>query len=174
MAATSPSPYVAVERMDDRDWEAVRAIYEAGIAGGNATFETSAPPWAEWDAAHLTGHRLVARNGGSVVGWAALSPVSSRCVYRGVAENSVYVAPDAAGRGIGRLLLEALIAGAEADGIWTIQSGIFPENAASLALHRRCGFRVVGVRERIAVHHGRWRDVVFVERRSSANVSTSA
>ena len=175
MAEALPSPSVAVVRMADGDWEQVRAIYEAGIATGNATFETSTPSWADWDATHLSGHRLVARDGdGSVVGWAALSPVSSRCVYRGVAENSVYVAPDAAGCGVGRRLLDALIAGAEADGIWTIQTGVFPENTASLALHRRCGFRVVGLRERIAMHHGRWRDVVFLERRSSADVADPA
>ena len=144
----------------------MRAIYEQGIAGGNATFETEAPSWDDWDRSHLEGHRLVALQDDKIVGWAALSPVSERCVYAGVAENSVYVAADAQGRGVGRALLEELIAGAERDGIWTIQTGIFPENEASIELHQRCGFRVVGTRERIGQHHGVWRDVVFMERRS--------
>ena len=144
----------------------MRAIYEQGIAGGNATFETDAPSWDDWDRTHLEGHRLVALQDDKVVGWAALSPVSERCVYAGVAENSVYVADEAQGRGVGRALLEELIAGAERDGIWTIQTGIFPENEASIELHQRCGFRVVGTRERIGQHHGVWRDVVFMERRS--------
>jgi L-amino acid N-acyltransferase YncA len=147
-------------------WPAVRAIYEEGIAGGDATFETAAPAWDAWDRGHLAGHRLVAVAGGRVVGWAALAPVSERCAYAGVAEASVYVAAAAAGRGVGRALLEALVAGAEAAGIWTVQTGIFPENTASLALHRRCGFRVVGVRERLGKLGGRWRDVVLLERRS--------
>jgi phosphinothricin acetyltransferase len=148
------------------DWDAVRQIYEQGIATGNATFETSAPDWTTWDAAHLTGHRLVADDGTAVIGWAALSTVSDRCVYAGVAEHSVYVHADARGRGVGRALLEALIATAEAAGIWTIQTGIFPENTASMRLHQGCGFRIVGVRERIGQHHGRWRDTVLLERRS--------
>ncbi|HEX5879171.1 MAG TPA: GNAT family N-acetyltransferase [Actinomycetota bacterium] len=147
-------------------WPAVRAIYEQGIASGDATFETAAPTWEAWDGGHLAGHRLVAAAGGRVVGWAALSPVSERCAYAGVAEASVYVAADAAGHGVGRALLERLVAGAEAAGIWTVQAGIFPENQASLALHRRCGFRTVGVRERLGKLGGRWRDVVLVERRS--------
>ena len=145
----------------------MKAIYEQGIAGGNATFETEAPSWEDWDKTHLEGHRLVALQGGDVVGWAALAPVSERCVYAGVAENSVYVADDAQGRGVGRALLEALITSAERDGIWTIQTGIFPENEASIELHKRCGFRVVGVRERLGQHQGVWRDVVFMERRSA-------
>jgi L-amino acid N-acyltransferase YncA len=148
------------------DWPAVRAIYEAGIATGNATFETQPPAWGDWDAAHLPGARLVAEEDGRLVGWAALSPVSARCVYEGVAEDSVYVAPRVQRRGVGRKLLEELVAGAEAAGIWTIQTSIFPENEASLALHRRCGFRVVGVRERIASLDGVWRDTVLMERRS--------
>ena len=147
-------------------WPAVRAIYEQGIASGDATFETAAPTWEAWDGGHLAGHRLVAAAGGRVVGWAALSPVSERCAYAGVAEASVYVAADAAGHGVGRALLERLVAGAEAAGIWTVQAGIFPENQASLALHRRCGFRTVGVRERLGKLGDRWRDVVLVERRS--------
>ena len=148
------------------DWPAVRAIYQAGIATGNATFETEAPAWEEWDTAHLPGARLVAEEDGGVVGWAALSPVSARCVYEGVAEDSVYVAPGVQRRGVGRKLLEELVARAEAAGIWTIQTSIFPENEASLALHRRCGFRVVGVRERIPRLYGIWRDTVVMERRS--------
>jgi L-amino acid N-acyltransferase YncA len=155
-----------VRALTAADWPAVRGIYAEGIAGGDATFETAAPAWADWDRAHLAGHRLVATIDGRVVGWAALAPVSARPAYAGVAEASVYVAGAAAGRGVGRALLERLIEGAEADGIWTVQAGIFPENAASLALHRRCGFRTVGVRERVGKLDGRWRDVVLLERRS--------
>jgi L-amino acid N-acyltransferase YncA len=155
-----------IRALSEADWPAVAAIYEQGIATRNATFETSATPWEEWDAAHLEEHRLVAEEGGRVVGWAALSPVSDRCCYAGVAENSVYVAADAQGRGVGRALLEALIAGAEAAGIWTIETGIFPENEASVALHERCGFRIVGVRERRGQLDGQWRDVLLLERRS--------
>jgi L-amino acid N-acyltransferase YncA len=148
------------------DWPAVRAIYQAGIATGDATFETAAPDWPAWDAAHLADHRLVARVDGQVVGWAALAPVSDRCAYAGVAEASIYVAPQAQGRGVGRALLTAVVASAEQAGIWTVQTGIFPENQASLGLHEACGFRVVGVRERLGRLHGRWRDVVLLERRS--------
>ncbi len=148
------------------DWPAVKAIYEQGIAGGDATFEAEAPSWDDWDRSHLEGHRLVALGESEVVGWAALTPVSGRCVYEGVTEDSVYVADAAQGRGVGRALLDELIAGAERDGIWTIEAGIFPENQASIELHRRCGFRVVGVRERLGRHHGSWRDVVLMERRS--------
>jgi L-amino acid N-acyltransferase YncA len=156
---------VELRELAHEDWPAVKAIFEQGIAGGQATFETQAPSWHDWNRAHLEGHRLVALQDGDVVGWAALSPVSERCVYEGVAENSVYVADSAQGRGIGRALLEELIARSERDGIWTIQAGIFPENEASIELHKRCGFRVVGVRERIGKHHGVWRDVVLMERR---------
>jgi L-amino acid N-acyltransferase YncA len=148
------------------DWPAVKAIYEQGIAGGDATFETEASSWEDWNRSHLEGHRLVALQEGELVGWAALAPVSGRCVYEGVTEDSVYVADAAQGRGVGRALLDELIAGAERDGIWTIEAGIFPENQASLRLHRRCGFRVVGTRERIGQHHGVWRDVVLMEWRS--------
>jgi L-amino acid N-acyltransferase YncA len=157
---------VELRELTHEDWPAVKAIYEQGIARGNATFETEAPSWQDWDKTHLEGHRLVALQGGEVVGWAALTPVSERCVYAGVAENSVYVADSAQGRGVGRALLEELIRRSEEDGIWTIQTGIFPENVASLELHKRCGFRVVGTRERIGKHHGVWRDVVFMERRA--------
>jgi L-amino acid N-acyltransferase YncA len=150
------------------DWPAVAAVYEEGIATRVATFETATPGWADWDAAHLRGHRLVADELGDVVGFAALAPVSSRCVYEGVAEESVYVAERARGRGVGRALLESLVDGSERDGIWTLQAGIFPENRASLALHHACGFRTVGLRERIARLDGAWRDVVLLERRSEA------
>ena len=150
------------------DWPAVRAIYEAGIATGDATFETDVPDWAAWDAAHLADHRLVARVDGTVVGWVALAPVSDRRAYAGVAEDSIYVAPDAQGRGVGRALLAAVVASADRGGIWTIQTGIFPENQASVRLHEACGFRVVGVRERLGRLHGRWRDVLLLERRSPA------
>lgn len=148
------------------DWPTVEAIYAAGIATGNATFETEPPSWVEFDADKLAEHRLVAELDGTVVGWVAAVAVSDRCAYTGVVEHSVYVDPAAQGRGIGRALLEALIASTEAACVWTVQSGIFPENTASLALHERCGFRIIGVRERLGQHHGRWRDVVFVERRS--------
>lgn len=149
------------------DWPAVRAIYEEGIATGNATFETSAPEWEKWDAGHLPHCRLAARKGPEVLGWAALSPVSSRCVYAGVAEVSVYVAERARGKRVGTALLEALVEESERSGIWTLQAGIFPENAASIALHKSAGFRIVGVRERLGCMAGRWRDVVLMERRSS-------
>jgi phosphinothricin acetyltransferase len=153
--------------MTEQDWPSVRTIYEAGIATGNATFETSAPSYAAWDASHLAEHRIVAVDMNEVVtGWAALSPVSDRCVYAGVAENSVYVHADHRGRGIGQILLAALIDRAEQAGIWTVQTGIFPENKASIALHERCGFRIVGRRERIGQLHGQWRDTLFLERRS--------
>ena len=147
---------------------AVLAIYQAGIDEGNATFETRAPGWEAFTAAHLPAHRFVATVAGQVTGWVAASAVSGRCVYAGVVEHSVYVDPAARGQGTGRRLLDALITSAEAAGIWTIQSGIFPENTASLALHRAAGFRVVGTRERIGRHRGRWRDVVLIERRSPA------
>jgi L-amino acid N-acyltransferase YncA len=159
------SDYV-VRPMTANDWPAVKAIYEAGIATGNATFETEAPSWEQWDASHLPDQRVVADRDGRVLGWAALSPMSDRCVYRGVAENSVYVAHGAQGCGIGRSVLGALVGSAESAGIWTVQTGIFPENTASLALHAACGFRIVGRRERIGQLGGRWRDVLFLERRS--------
>jgi L-amino acid N-acyltransferase YncA len=155
-----------LQAMRPDDWPAVRAIYEAGIAAGNATFETTAPDWPTWDAAHLAGHRLVARIAGQIVGWSALAPVSDRCAYVGVAEDSIYIAPEAQGRGVGRALLTAVVASAELAGIWTVQTGIFPENQPSIRLHAACGFRVVGVRERLGKLHGRWRDVLLLERRS--------
>jgi len=147
--------------------EQVLAIYRAGIEEGNATFETEAPGWAAFDAARLPAHRHVALGpDGEVLGWAAVSAVSTRTAYAGVVEHSVYVRPDARGRGVARLLLAALIGSTEEAGIWTVQSGVFPENTASLALHARAGFRVIGTRERVARHHGVWRDTVLIERRS--------
>lgn len=145
----------------------VLEIYQAGIDEGHATFETAAPSWEAFDAAKLPGHRFVALDAdGAVLGWVAASAVSDRCAYAGVVEHSVYVAPAARGRGVAGALLKALVESTEAAGIWTIQSGIFPENTASLALHERAGFRVLGIRERIGSHHGVWRDVVLLERRS--------
>ncbi|MFC9699673.1 GNAT family N-acetyltransferase [Streptomyces sp. NPDC056943] len=145
----------------------VVAIYQAGIDEGNATFETTAPTWERFDATKLPAHRFAAVDGaGTVLGWVAASAVSDRCAYAGVVEHSVYVHPGARGRGIASVLLGALIASTEAAGIWTVQSGIFPENTASLAVHERAGFRVIGTRERIGRLHGRWRDTVLVERRS--------
>jgi len=161
---------IVVAAMQAADWEQVRAIYLEGIATSNATFETEAPTWEKWDGAHLRSPRLVARRGldatGPVIGWAALSAVSSRCVYAGVADESVYVAAAARGQGVGHILLTGLCQAAEAAGIWTIQAGIFPENIASLRLHEACGFRVVGRREKLGRHHGVWRDVLMLERRS--------
>ncbi len=150
-----------------RDWEAVRAIYLEGIATGNATFQTEAPTWEGWDGGHLATPRLAVRREGTLLGWAALSPISSRAVYAGVAEISIYVAEHARGQGVGRALLNAMITAAEAAGIWTLQAGIFPENVASLALHQRGGFRMVGRRQRIGRYHGTWRDVLLLERRST-------
>jgi phosphinothricin acetyltransferase len=145
----------------------VLAIYQAGLDGGQASFEITAPNWPTFDATRLPEHRLVAVDpDGGLLGWIAVTPVSRRPVYAGVVEHSVYVASRATGRGVGRLLLDALIESTETAGIWTIQSAVFPENAASLALHARAGFRVVGTRERIGRHHGTWRDVVLIERRS--------
>jgi phosphinothricin acetyltransferase len=156
----------SIDEMRADDWPQVRAIYLEGIATGHATFETEAPTRESWDASHLSAGRLVARAGGEVWGWAALSPVSGRCVYAGVAEVSVYVGRATRGRGCGRALLEALIRASEAAGVWTLQAGIFPENGASIRLHLSCGFREVGRRERIGRMDGRWRDTLLLERRS--------
>ncbi len=157
---------VEIAPMSASDWPAVRAIYLEGIATGNATFEREAPEWDRWDAGHLPVCRLVARAEARPVGWAALSRVSVRPVYAGVAEVSVYIAEAARGAGVGSALLTALVAEAERHGLWTLQAGIFPENRASLALHQKAGFRVVGIRERLGNLNGRWRDVVLMERRS--------
>ena len=156
-----------VDEMRAKDWEQVRSIYLEGIATGVATFETGAPAWEKWDAGHFRKMRLVAREAeGAILGWAALSPVSDRCVYGGVAEVSVYVGAEGRGRGVGRALLEALIEASEQNGIWTLQAGVFPENAASIKLHLGCGFREVGRRERIGKLNGVWRDTLLLERRS--------
>jgi L-amino acid N-acyltransferase YncA len=160
------SSAVELRSLVPEDWCRVAAILEEGIGTGNATLETDVPSWAEWDAAHLTEPRLVALIERDVVGWAALSQVSPRRVYAGIAEDSVYVAASARGRGVGRVLLDRLVAESERQGIWTVQAAMFPENEASVALHRACGFRTVGVRERLGKLNGAWRDVVLLERRS--------
>jgi phosphinothricin acetyltransferase len=158
---------ITVRDMLAADAEAVLAIYQAGLDTGQASFETAAPSWPAFDSARLPAHRHVAVDAtGRIVGWIAVSPVSARPVYAGVVEHSVYIHPAARGMGVGRLLLDTLIASTEAAGIWTIQSGIFPDNSASLALHHRAGFRTIGTRERVGRHHGIWRDVVLLERRS--------
>ncbi|HEV7650417.1 MAG TPA: GNAT family N-acetyltransferase [Actinophytocola sp.] len=160
-------PAVRIAPMTEQHAAAVLDIYQAGIDTGDATFETTAPDWPTWHAAHLPDHRLVALDdAGRVLGWAAVSPVSSRRVYAGVVEHGVYVAPDARRRGVGTTLLDALIAVTEQAGIWTLQSGIFPENTTSRVLHRRAGFREIGIRHHIGRHHGQWRDVIAIERRS--------
>jgi len=147
-------------------WPDVARIYAEGIATGNATFESSVPDWERWDASHLPEHRFVALVDGRVVGWIAASAVSDRCVYGGVVENSIYVGADARGKGVGRALLERLIDSTERAGVWTIETGIFPENEASIRLHERAGFETVGVRKRLGKHNGVWRDVVLLERRA--------
>ena len=158
---------VKIRTFSENDWQAVREIYLAGIATGQATFETEAPNWERWNETHLLTPRLVAADEGNILGWAALSQVSNRQVYAGVAEVSVYVASQARGRGVGTLLLEALVKESEVNGIWTLQASIFPQNAASVAIHRACGFREVGRRERIGQLKNTWRDTVLFERRSS-------
>jgi phosphinothricin acetyltransferase len=155
---------VTIEALLPADWPAVRAIYEEGLDIG--TFEELVPTWEEWDDGHLVWPRLVAREEGAVIGWAALAPYSDRSCYRGVAENSIYIARRARGRGVGRALLERLCAEADAAQIWTIQAGILAANEASIELHGKCGFRLVGVREKLARKRGEWSDVVLMERRS--------
>lgn len=157
---------LTLEKMKSTDWNAVRAIYEEGIATGHATFETEVPEWIEWDRRHLRDCRLVAKAREQVVGWTALSPVSERCVYAGVAEVSIYITSSARGQGIGKTLLKALIDKSEKVGIWTLQAGVFPENTASIALHKACGFREIGYKSRIGQTGDVWRDVVLLERRS--------
>lgn len=147
-------------------WDAVKQIYEEGIATANATFQTSAPSWDEWDAAHAAKPRLVAMENNTLLGWAAITPVSSRCVYAGVGEVSVYVAAAARNKGVGKQLLQTLIVASENENYWTLQAGIFPENPASLAMHQSAGFRIVGTRERIGKMNGIWRDTVLLEKRS--------
>lgn len=155
------------DKMQPNDWPAVKKIYEEGIATGNATFQQQVPEWDEWDKSHLQHSRIVAKENGEVVGWAALTPVSGRCVYAGVGEVSVYVSDRARGKGVGKQLLQQLIHESEANGIWTLQAGIFPENIASIKIHEKGGFRTLGTRERIGRMNGVWRDTVFMERRSS-------
>ena len=156
-----------IRALTAEDWPHVRRIYLEGIATGNATFETEAPSWDKWDSHHRPDCRLVVLGTEGILGWAALSPVSSRRVYAGVAEVSVYVAEHSRGKGAGRALLQALLRESEACGIWTLQAGIFPENVSSISLHKSCGFREVGIRERVGQLQGKWRDVVLLERRSS-------
>jgi L-amino acid N-acyltransferase YncA len=158
---------VELRVMTAGDWEAVRSIYLAGIATGQATFEADAPSWTNWNQSHLPAPRLVAVSNEGVVGWAALSPVSARLVYAGVAEVSVYLSEDMRGLGLGSLLLEALVKESEERGIWTLQAGIFPENTASISLHKSCGFREVGTRRRIGKMNNVWRDTLLFERRST-------
>jgi L-amino acid N-acyltransferase YncA len=162
----APASRLEITSMTPADWDAVRRIYEEGIATGNATFETAAPTREEWDASHLPHCRLVGRKSRRVVAWAALGPYSRRGAYAGVAEVSIYVAQAVRGQGVGRALLGAVIEAAEQRGIWTLQAGVFRENESSLRLHRALGFRTVGVRRRIGRLNGRWRDVVLLERRS--------
>ena len=159
-----------IEPMTVANWDAVRAIYLEGIATRNATFETSAPEWEKWDSSHRADCRLVARQGSGILGWAALSPVSGRCVYVGVAEVSIYITAAARGQGVGRALLTQLVNESEAAGLWTLQAGILRENAASRALHAACGFRELGYRERVGQLDGVWRDVILMERRSGKMV----
>ena len=160
------SPPITIDDLRPEHWPEVARIYADGIATGNATFETEVPSWDEWDRAHRPDHRFVGLQENVVVGWVAVSSVSGRCVYGGVVENSVYVDAAARGQGVGRLLLERLVESTEAAGIWTIQTGIFPENAPSVRLHERVGFEVVGRRKRLGKLHGVWRDVLLLERRS--------
>jgi L-amino acid N-acyltransferase YncA len=147
-------------------WEVVKRIYEEGIATGNATFQTSAPAWEEWNKDHLTNARFVALDNHEILGWAALTPVSGRCVYAGVAKVSVYVATAARGKGVGKTLLQSLINASEQNNLWTLQAGIFPENIPSIKLHEANGFRIIGIREKIGKMNGVWRDTVLLERRS--------
>lgn len=156
-----------IRPMAPTDWEAVARIYKEGIDTGFATFETEIPTYESWDSAHMDSCRLIAAKNGAVAGWAALSPVSSRCVYGGIGEVSIYIDRDSRGKGVGRLLMEALIRASEAEGLWTIQSGIFPDNEGSIALHRKMGFRYIGKREKVGQLHGIWKDNLLFERRST-------
>lgn len=155
-----------IRKLSAEDWQQVKSIYEKGIETGNATFQTSAPSWEDWNLSHLASCRIVIENDNRLIGWAALTPVSSRCVYAGVAEVSVYVDPEQSGKGIGLLLLNELVKQSEAEGIWTLQAGIFPENKASIRIHEKAGFRILGIREKIGKQNGIWRDTALLERRS--------
>jgi L-amino acid N-acyltransferase YncA len=165
--SSMPAVDIIIRDMLTEDWPEVAGIYAEGIATGDATFEQTVPEWQVWDQHHLDFARCVAVVTDEILGWAALTPVSDRCAYYGVAEVSVYVSQKARGEGIGRKLLERLIALSEQNGIWTLQAGIFPENQVSVALHESCGFRLVGKRERLGILNGKWRDVLLLERRSS-------
>ncbi|MGG9961927.1 GNAT family N-acetyltransferase [Ferruginibacter sp. SUN106] len=156
-----------IKTMLPEHWSSVKKIYEEGIATGNATFQTTAPEWEEWDASHVKNSRLIANENNKVLGWAALTAVSGRCVYAGVAEVSVYVADAARGKGIGKKLLQALIEESEKNNFWTLQAGIFPENISSIKIHEDCGFRIIGRREKIGKMENSWRDTLLLERRSS-------
>ena len=155
-----------IQRLENEHYPSVKKIYEQGIVTGNATFQTAAPEWTEWDQSHLVHSRIVAIEDDQVVGWAALTPVSGRCVYAGVAEISVYIDERYRGRGIGKMLLQHLISESESHNIWTLQAGVFPENISSLKIHESLGFRKVGYRERIGQLKGVWRDTVLLEKRS--------
>lgn len=157
---------ITIETLQEKHWSQVRDIYLQGIRTGHATFETSAPGWEQWNSSHLAHSRFVATDHNKVIGWAALTPVSGRCVYAGVAEVSVYISETARGKKVGTLLLEHLIRSSEQQGLWTLQAGIFPENEASVHLHEKCGFRIIGRRERIGKLGGVWRDTLLLERRS--------
>jgi phosphinothricin acetyltransferase len=157
---------IRIRPLHASDWPKVRRIYREGIASGDATFEMEPPSWEDWDAKHIESCRIVADEAGTVLGWAALWPASDRCVYGGVAEVSVYVGNEAQGKGIGTKLLQALVARSEEAGYWTLQAGIFPENRASLRIHEKCGFRILGTRERLGKMGEVWRDVLLMERRS--------
>ncbi len=156
-----------IRKLLDTDWSQVRLIYEKGINTGNATFQTSTPSWEDWNQSHLASCRIIAETNGLIIGWGALTPVSSRCVYAGVAEVSVYVDPEHSGKGIGLALLNELVTQSEAEGIWTLQAGIFPENIASLRIHEKAGFRILGIREKIGKQNGIWRNTALLERRSA-------
>lgn len=158
---------ITIEKLTQADWPVVKAIYEEGIQTGNATFEQSAPEWDIWDSSHLKTGRIIAKEDNNIIGWAALTAVSGRCVYAGVAEVSVYVSAIARGKGIGKILLQKLVADSELNNLWTLQAGIFPENIPSIKIHEACGFRVIGKRERIGKMNGMWRDTLLLERRSS-------
>ena len=157
---------IEIKPLEPLHWNEVRRIYEEGLYTGNATFQTSAPEWDEWDKTHLQTGRLIAIENEKIIGWAALTPVSGRCVYGGVAEISVYVSENARGKGVGKELLKSLIENSEANGFWTLQAGIFPENIASLKIHEATGFRIIGRREKIGKMNGHWRDTILLERRS--------